>query len=280
MPATQPAKPSKTDIIARHLLAAACAGADVLATLTADETLWRERKADGSFVTAADLAADKAIKACLLERLPHVPVVSEESPDAAQARHEFILVDPLDGTAEFMRGGHEFAVAVAYIIDGRAVAGAITAPRLGRAWWAGTRAQAGIYTPGGGLPEGGKALQTRQGKANEMVALVSRLHGDDWSARAVSKIGPAGCRAVSSALKFGLIASGEAQFHIRCGPTMEWDVAAGDAIIKASGGLVTDLKGAPLVYGQASKGFRNPPFVAAAGSRILEAALDAVQRES
>ena len=271
MPATHAAKPGKADLIAHHLLAAACAGADVL---------WRERKADGSFVTAADMAADAAIKASLLKTLPQIPVVSEESPDAAQARREFILVDPLDGTAEFMRGGSEFAVAVAYVIDGRAVAGAITAPRLGLAWWAGTRAFSGSYRPGDALPECGTALQTRQGRPEEMVALVSRLHGDDWSARAVSNLAPAQCRAVSSALKFGLIASGDAQFHIRCGPTMEWDVAAGDAILKAAGGFITDLKGAPLVYGQAQKGFRNPPFVAAAGSRVLAAALDAVQRES
>ena len=130
MPTTHDAKPAKTDLIARHLLAAACAGADILASLTADKNLWRERKPDGSFVTAADLAADSAIKAVLLLRLPRISVVSEESPDAAQAKHEFILIDPLDGTAEFMRGGDEFAVAVAYVIDGRAVAGAIVAPRL------------------------------------------------------------------------------------------------------------------------------------------------------
>jgi 3'(2'), 5'-bisphosphate nucleotidase len=109
-----------------------------------------------------------------------------------------------------------------------------------------------------------------------MVALVSRLHPDARSQRAMERMKPAHCRPVSSAIKFGLIASAEAQFHIRCGPTMEWDVAAGDAILKAAGGMVTDLSGAPLTYGIKGRGFRNPPFVAASGSRVMANALEAL----
>ncbi len=278
MPFSADLKPTKADSIAGQLLVAAMAGADVLASMTASDAMWRARKVDGSFVTAADMAADRAVKESLARELPGIAVVSEESADAADARREFILVDPLDGTAEFMRGGDEFAVAVAFVMDGRAVAGAIVAPRLGRAWAGGSRAYEFAYEPG--LPSAGRsrALQTRQGKSSQMVALVSRLHGDDWSSRALTGLAPALCRPVSSALKFGLIAAGEAQLHIRCGPTMEWDVAAGDAILRAAGGFITDLKGAPLTYGRPGTDFRNPPFVAAAGSRVLEAALGCVAR--
>ncbi|MGL4728352.1 MAG: 3'(2'),5'-bisphosphate nucleotidase CysQ family protein, partial [Bosea sp. (in: a-proteobacteria)] len=215
----------------------------------------------------------------LAELLPHVAVVSEENPAAAYARHEFILVDPLDGTAEFLEGGKEYCVAVGYVIDGRALAGAIVAPMIGRAWWAGTRAFEGSFTPAAPLAApltDIRPIKALQGRADHMVALVSRLHPDARSQRALERMKAAESRPVSSAIKFGLIASAQAQFHIRCGPTMEWDVAAGDAILKAAGGMVTDLSGAPLTYGLKRRNFRNPPFVAASGSRVMALALEAL----
>jgi 3'(2'), 5'-bisphosphate nucleotidase len=279
MPFSQLAEPGATDRVADALLSAAMAGAAELARMCSSTTLWRKSKPDGSDVTEADMASDAAIRAHLAEVLPQVAVVSEENPDAAFARREFILVDPLDGTKEFLNGGQEYCVAVGYVIDGRALAGALVAPMLGRAWWGGGRAYEGRFTPGRPLEtpiHDIKPIRARQGRADQMVALVSRLHPDQRSQRAMERMQPARCRPVSSAIKFGLIASAEAQFHIRCGPTMEWDVAAGDAILKAAGGLVTDLSGAPLTYGVPERLFRNPPFVAAAGSRVMALALEAL----
>jgi 3'(2'), 5'-bisphosphate nucleotidase len=283
MPYSQPAEPGATDRVADALLSAALAGAAeimrVCAAASAASPWWRKAKPDGSQVTEADMASDMVIRKRLAELLPHVPVVSEEDPDAASARREFILVDPLDGTAEFIAGGKEFCVAVGYVVDGRALAGAIVAPMIGRAWWAGARAFEGSFAPDapGMAPLAGiHPIRARQGRADQMTALVSRLHPDARSQKALERMRASQCRAASSAIKFGLIASGEAQFHIRCGPTMEWDVAAGDAILKAAGGMVTDLAGAPLSYGRAGRSFRNPPFVAAAGSRIMALALEAL----
>ncbi len=279
MPFSQLAEPGPSDRVSDALLAAAMHGAAALAHACRPDAVWRRTKPDGSEVTEADMAADAAIRSALAERMPNVPVVSEESPDAANARREFILVDPLDGTAEFLGGGDEYAVAVGYVVDGRALAGAIVAPQLGRAWWGGSRAWQATFDPGRPVPgvlAGIRPIRARQGRADAMVALVSRRHPDQRSERAMERMRPAKCRQVSSAIKFGLIACAEAQFHIRCGQTMEWDVAAGDAILKAAGGQVTDLAGAPLVYGRPGAHFYNPPFVAAAGSRILAQALEAL----
>jgi 3'(2'), 5'-bisphosphate nucleotidase len=279
MPFSQLAEPGATDRVAEALLSAAMAGAAELSRVCTSSSFWRKAKPDGSDVTEADMASDVAIRAKLAELLPHVAVISEESPNSAYGRHEFILVDPLDGTAEFLDGGKEYCVAVGYVIDGRALAGAIVAPMIGRAWWAGTRAFEGSFTPA--APSAAaltdiKPIKALQGRLDHMVALVSRLHPDARSQRAMERMKPSTSRPVSSAIKFGLIASAEAQFHIRCGPTMEWDVAAGDAILKASGGMVTDLSGAPLTYGLKRRGFKNPPFVAAAGSRVMSLALEAL----
>jgi 3'(2'), 5'-bisphosphate nucleotidase len=283
MPFSNHAEPGATDRVADALLSAALAGAAeimrVCERASAASPWWRKAKPDGSQVTEADMASDAAIRERLAELLPRLPVVSEENPDTASARHEFILVDPLDGTAEFIAGGKEFCVAVGYVVDGRALAGAIVAPMIGRAWWAGGRAFEGGFTPGSpgeGPLAGVHPLKARQGRIDQMTALVSRLHPDARSEKALERMKASQCRAASSAIKFGLIASGEAQFHIRCGPTMEWDVAAGDAILKAAGGMVTDLAGAPLSYGGSGRDFRNPPFVAAAGSRIMALALEAL----
>jgi 3'(2'), 5'-bisphosphate nucleotidase len=283
MPYSQPAEPGATDRVADALLSAALAGAAeivrVCAAASASSPWWRKAKPDGSHVTEADMASDAAIRKRLAQLLPNVPVVSEEDPDAASARHEFILVDPLDGTAEFIAGGKEYCVAVGYVVDGRALAGAIVAPMIGRAWWAGARGHEARLAPE--APDSGaladiRPLRARQGRQDQMTALVSRLHPDARSQKALERMKASHCRAASSAIKFGLIASGEAQFHIRCGQTMEWDVAAGDAILKAAGGMVTDLAGAPLSYGRVGRAFRNPPFVAAAGSRVMALALEAL----
>lgn len=278
------APPHAADRLARSLLHAAAAGADVLAAFVADETLSRERKADGSYVTEADLRSDAAVRMALATSLPDVPVVSEESAPPADAGRAFILVDPLDGTADFLRQGSEFAVAVAYVEHGRPRAGAIIAPRLGRAWWGGTSAWQARFLPGVAAATDWEAaaapLRARDCAPAEAHALVSRLHGDPRSARALEAFAPASAVPCSSAVKFGLIAAGEAQLHIRCGPTMEWDVAAGDAILSAAGGSIVGLDGLALVYGRPGTDFRNPPFIASAGPRTRAAALAAVQRVS
>jgi 3'(2'), 5'-bisphosphate nucleotidase len=234
-------------------------------------------KADGSPVCSADLAADHAAKAALARLLPGFPVVSEESADDVAPAPVFILLDPLDGTREFLADGDSYCVAIAIIREGRPIAGAIAAPQLGRLWFAGTEAFSQALGPdcepvGPALP-----ARVRPLPPEGPVTLVSRFHGDALSDSVAVAMGSRKTMPISSAVKFGLIATGEADLHIRAGQTMEWDIAAGDAILSAAGGLVLMLDGSVPVYGRGERGFRNPPFLAASSEELGRKALAAVR---
>jgi 3'(2'), 5'-bisphosphate nucleotidase len=225
-------------------------------------------KADGSPVTEADLAANVAILAVLQDTFPEIPVISEESdrPASAAGAERFILVDPLDGTKEFLRGTDEFTVNIALVEAGQPVSGVVYAPASGRIWFgesAGclSRAWAGAVAPGETRRE---AISWRSIAVRPVpeapVAVVSRSHLDvataEWMARrGIVKQAPSG-----SSIKFCLIAEGAADVYPRFGRTMEWDTAAGDAVLRAAGGLTTGLSGEAFVYGKAD--CANPGFVA------------------
>ncbi|WP_186419596.1 inositol monophosphatase family protein [Bosea sp. CS1GBMeth4] len=230
-------------------------------------------KADGTPVCSADLAADAAAKQALAELLPGLPVISEESVEEIAPAEVFILLDPLDGTREFLASGDSYCVAIAAIRAGRPLAGAIAAPGIGRLWYGGDRsfvqALDADVTPHGAP----RQVHVRAEPADGPRMLVSRFHGDTVSAGVTAALAKGDGAPVSSAVKFGLIASGEADLHVRGGTTMEWDIAAGDAILSAAGGVVLTLDGKVPRYGERGRDFRNPPFVAASCERLARLAI-------
>jgi 3'(2'), 5'-bisphosphate nucleotidase len=216
--------------------------------------------------------ADERAEALVLERLgqiaPHLPVIAEES--AARGvlpphRGAFLLVDPLDGTREFVAHGREFTINIALIVDGAPQAGAIYAPALGRLWFGGRRAFAAQVDPGAPLSprEQWRELYSRKPAPAGLIALVSRSHLDDETRAFLARGDIAESREEASSLKFCQLAEGSADVYPRLAPTMEWDVAAGDAILRAAGGTVLNPKiGDALAYGKAADGYRNGPFIA------------------
>jgi 3'(2'), 5'-bisphosphate nucleotidase len=220
-------------------------------------------KADGSPVTAADQAAEDIILPALRALTPNIPVVSEEeaskglSPAVTGPR--FWLVDPLDGTREFLSGNGEFTVNIALIENGMPVLGVVVVPALGDTY-------AGA-SPGTAILEdeaGERKISVRPPPADGLVVVGSRSHGDAAAMEAfLGDRKVASFRAAGSSLKLCLIARGEADLYPRLGTTMEWDIAAGHAVLRAAGGRVETIEGEPFRYGKA--GYKNPHFVAFGG---------------
>ncbi|MBV1707919.1 MAG: 3'(2'),5'-bisphosphate nucleotidase CysQ [Hyphomicrobiales bacterium] len=224
-------------------------------------------KADGSPVSEADERAEVIILAALARLLPGVTIIAEE----ATARQGlgacgtcFVLVDPLDGTREFLQRNGEFTVNIALVRDGRPVAGAVFAPALGRLFWGGTKAFACEAQAGGALPPRAawRPLHVRDPGSQPLVAMASRSHGDAHTKSFLASVEISEWRAAGSSLKFCALAAGEADIYPRFGPTMEWDTAAGDAVLRAAGGMVFNEHGAPLAYGKTDLGLRNGAFLA------------------
>ncbi|MFK8250452.1 3'(2'),5'-bisphosphate nucleotidase CysQ [Ancylobacter terrae] len=227
-----------------------------------------QAKADLSPVTAADLAAEELLRAALHRLLPGVPVIAEEA--VAQGRGEapadsFVLVDPLDGTREFLSDNGEFTVNIALIEQGRPALGIVYAPAVGRLY-AG-RPGAGAFraerAPGAPAePAGWTPIRCRPAPARGLVAAVSRSHLDAATEAFLADFEIAERISRGSALKFGLVAEGRADLYPRLGTVCEWDVAAGHALIVAAGGSVTRPDGTPLPYGRRDAAYRVPAFIA------------------
>jgi 3'(2'), 5'-bisphosphate nucleotidase len=222
-------------------------------------------KPDGSPVTQADLEADQLIRGRLAERMPGIAVVTEEAREThGRAVGRFILVDPLDGTREFIAGRDEFTVNIALIEDGTPLVGAVYAPALEKLYVGGERAFYASLSPDRALPD----FKTLQPIAAGTVprrdwrAVVSRSHLDA-STQAWLDAMPIETRcAAGSSMKFCVIAEGGADVYPRLAPTMEWDTAAGQAVLVAAGGSVVGLDGAPLTYGKQHTALCNPSFIA------------------
>ena len=217
-----------------------------------------ETKADSTPVTEADRAADRLIVAGLQAATPDIPVISEESTSAGPplAGGRFWLVDPLDGTREFIARTGEFTVNIALIEDGRPVLGVLHAPVQGETYV--TDGQGGaVRIVGDGAPQ---PIGARPVPGEGPAVIASRSHRDAETDAYIAGLEPARIESAGSALKFGLLARSAADVYPRFGRTMEWDTAAGQAILTAAGGHVRDLNGRELRYGKA--GFVNPPFVA------------------
>ncbi len=233
----------------------------------ADEIVAR-RKDDQSPVTAADEEAERFILKRLAHLAPDVPVIAEEAAAGGhipKIGHRFFLVDPLDGTREFISRNGEFTVNIAEIVEGKPVRGVVHAPAIERLFFG--EALSGAYeafAPPGGAPDFGEAkrIQARTVPASGMVAVASRSHRDVKTDEFLANFKVREFISAGSSLKFCLVAAGEADIYPRTGRTMEWDTGAGHAVLSAAGGSVTQLDGKPFLYGKADRGFDNPFFVA------------------
>ena len=237
------------------------AAADVILEVYATDFTVRGKE-DASPVTEADERAEAVILAGLQALAPEVTVVAEEAVAAGAnpvVGEWFWLVDPLDGTKEFISRNGEFTVNIALVHDGVPVLGVVLAPALGRLF-------VGVHGQGAWLEDGAgrRPIHCRAVPAEGLTVVASRSHGDAvaldafLAGRKVADTTNAG-----SSLKLCLVAAGEADLYPRLGRTMEWDIAAGHAVLLAAGGQVSDLAGKPLHYGK--PGFDNPHFAASGG---------------
>jgi len=224
-----------------------------------------EQKADGSPVTAADQAAEDIILPALRALTPDIPVISEEESSKSLAPEVtgdfFWLVDPLDGTKEFLNGNGEFTVNIALIEQRMPVLGVVVVPARGETY-AGTGPGTATLTDTSGT----RAIKVRTPPPEGLTVVGSRSHGDALAMKAfLQGLTVSAFRAAGSSLKLCLIAQGEADLYPRLGTTMEWDIAAGHAVLAAAGGAVLTADGSAFLYGKPA--YRNPHFAAYGGWR-------------
>lgn len=258
-----------------EMLAASIAASDVILEVY-ERGFEATRKADGSPVTEADARAE----AVIIEHLAPLglPILAEESVAAGRIPElgdRFFVVDPLDGTREFLKRNGEFTVNVALCEFGRPVAGVVLAPASGATYWGSAD---GAF---GGTLENGEVRGQHPLEAladGPLRIVASRSHGHPALKALCDSMQVVADVSVGSSLKFGLLASGAAQLYPRFGPTCEWDTAAGQAVLEAAGGVVLYLDGTPLTCGHADKKFLNPHFVAAASRPLAEAAIAQMRR--
>lgn len=230
------------------------AGAAIMDVYQGVKPLEATQKLDDSPVTAADIAAHTIILKGLQTLTPEIPVLSEEDPQTWETRQHwqrYWLVDPLDGTKEFLKRNGEFTVNIALIEKGKAVLGVVYAPVLnvmysaaeGKAW----------------KEENGVRNQIHVRDARPPLVVISRSHGDDELKEYLHQLGEHQTTSIGSSLKFCLVAEGQAQLYPRFGPTNIWDTAAGHAVASAAGAHVHDWQGKSLDY-TPRESFLNPGF--------------------
>jgi 3'(2'), 5'-bisphosphate nucleotidase len=221
-------------------------------------------KSDQSPVTEADEAADALISARLRAAFPDLPLVTEEQADShGQAVNSFLIVDPLDGTKEFVQRRGDFTVNIAWVENGQPLRGVVYAPAKGRLFYTDAEGQSveeeGPFDPGSAGPT--KAIRVRTPDNAALFVVASKSHRDAATDAYIGKYSVADMKSAGSSLKFCLVATGEADLYPRLGRTMEWDTAAGDAVLRGAGGHVIRFEDhAPFAYGK--PGFANGFFIA------------------
>jgi 3'(2'), 5'-bisphosphate nucleotidase len=253
------------------------AGDAIMAVYAAGESSVAH-KADHSPVTAADHAAHRVLAAQLQPLLPNCPVVSEED-EASHAQRQstgrFWLIDPLDGTKEFIARNGEFTVNIALIEDGRSVLGVVFAPASSELYWGGhglgafcQRGEETIAIATASASSTASSTASPQ-SAEVCRVVVSRSHLDTETRAFIDRLAPVRLVQAGSSLKFCRVAEGAADIYPRMGPTCEWDTAAAQAVLEGAGGVVLDLHGAPLRYGKPE--LLNPFFIAARDAALIPA---------
>lgn len=228
-------------------------------------------KSDASPVTDADEAADALISEGLRAAFPDIPLVTEEQADThGQTLSSFLIVDPLDGTKEFVQRRGDFTVNIAYVQDGVPVRGVVYAPARGRLFYTvaggGSVEETGPFGPEPGVTRPIGVNATPDNRA--LMVVASKSHRDQATDDYIAQYAVRDMTSAGSSLKFCLVATGEADLYPRLGRTMEWDTAAGDAVLRGAGGEVVRFDDhAPLGYGK--PGFENPFFIAYAPGVLL-----------
>jgi len=235
-----------------------------------------EAKSDQSPVTEADQAAEALILEDLRKLAPRIPVVAEEAVSRGEipaTGEAFFLVDPLDGTREFVSRNGEFTVNIALVRDGVPVLGVVYAPALGEMFWGDSENGAFKAVVRDGRIGPQQSIRVRTAPQEGLTAIGSRSHGSAETAAWLERFRVERFVAAGSSLKFCRVAEGAADIYPRLGRTMEWDTAAGDAILRAAGGRVTTLDGTALTYGKRDRAedgdFANPHFAAYGDPSLL-----------
>jgi 3'(2'),5'-bisphosphate nucleotidase len=244
---------------------AIAAGDEIMAIYASDFSA--RAKGDLTPVTEADEAAEKIILAGLARIAPATPVISEEAAAAGvipAVAERFFLVDPLDGTREFISKNGEFTVNIALIEEGAPVAGVVLAPALNRVFWGEKGHGAAHGMVADGVVSAWHPLKVRPLPPDGATVVASRSHRDQATDDYLKTVKVKSLCSAGSSLKFCLVAAAEADLYPRFGRTMEWDTAAGHAVLLAAGGKVLTADGAPLRYGKRERGYDNPGFIASA----------------
>ena len=225
-----------------------------------------KRKKDSSPVTKADLLSEEFISSALKKLATNIPIIAEDSFSTKKLpkklRKTFWLVDPLDGTKEFISKNGQFTINIALIKNGKPILGVIHAPAKKSTFFGLVEKKQAYRSSNDNF----KKINTRHPENLNPIFALSRSHGKGKKLENfLSKIKKYKKIEIGSSLKFCIVASGQADLYPRFSPTMEWDTAAGQAILEAAGGQVTDIKGKNLSYGK--KGYKNPHFIASGGKK-------------
>jgi 3'(2'), 5'-bisphosphate nucleotidase len=261
-----------TDALLSELHRMALLAGQAILQVYESDTVKVSEKDDKSPVTEADTRAEAIILAGLELLAPDTSVIAEEAVAGGKKpvpQRRFFLVDPLDGTREFIQRNGEFTVNIALVEDRRAVAGVVLAPAIGKLFLGGAgRALAQEMDPADLLKHGAEArltaprrIHARHASPGALVAVASRSHRAPQTDAFLRENGISNTISSGSSLKFCLVATGEADVYPRHGTTMEWDTAAGQAVLEAAGGSVTTLDGSPFLYGKFDQGLVNPHFI-------------------
>lgn len=262
--------PLKKETLITQLLPIARAAGDAIMAVYARGSADVQHKEDASPVTEADMAAHGVLAARLTPLLPHCPVVSEEdsaSQACRQNKGQFWLIDPLDGTKEFIARNGEFTVNIALIENGRSMLGVVYAPAIDALYWGGSGLGAYRCVGGETVP-----IKVSAFKATGNCRVVaSKSHMNESTQSFIARLGSVSLVQAGSSLKFCRVAEGAADIYPRLAPTCEWDTAAAQAVLEGAGGAVLDINnGQPLRYGKPN--ILNPSFVASCDKASAHAA--------
>ncbi|MCB2097746.1 MAG: 3'(2'),5'-bisphosphate nucleotidase CysQ [Parvularculaceae bacterium] len=240
--------------------------AGALALSIYQEEFLVEAKADSSPVTEADRLGEEIILNGLRKLAPGIPTLAEEAAsggDIPELGEVFFLVDPLDGTKEFISKTGEFTVNIALVRNGKPVLGVVYAPAIGKLYQGVAKKGATLSVVEAGVAGKPAPISVRRAPLKGLVAVASRSHRSPETDAFLSTLNVADFAAAGSSLKFCLIAEGAADVYPRLGRTMEWDTGAGQAVLEAAGGRVVEFgEETPLLYGKRTRGFDNPHFIA------------------